>query len=358
MIKNRDRGRSLQIANTESNWYAHPLFPSPHMTLSKRLSSMGLTATLLMNTFVPTSMAASPTKTEESEAMEFTIERGLLWQMDDTEYHPEAVMTRMEFLQMVLMDVYTAPSDYQECFVNIAPDQEVPYTHLFGDVSREAPFARELCMGMFVGLASGYKDATFRPNQQISNAEAIKMITKAYGLVPFMGLRQDPRVPWYEPYRYALAKNGDLKMPMTAMRSPLTRNQAALMFYRLRNLRPAQGVHYESQKAMPMMHAPVKIEWPAETTDTTIDSDIDAVSAPAATTTPEDGMRITNTIRTQSCTRPSRRSILNALENDLPPPSMTCSPRFGSDTKEWTPDEGLANSRAYQLGRNQAMLAH
>jgi hypothetical protein len=275
----------------------------------------------------------------DTEAVAYGIAQGLIAQETDGQYDLDTEVTRMEFLRMVLSDVYTAHSDYEGCFADIAPSpKNTSYTHLFVDVEKTEVIGTELCVGMLVGLASGYSDGTFRPDQTITTAEAAKMITKAYGIAPFLGLRQDPRIPWYEPYRYALARHGEVRFSVAAMNRPITRSQAMMMFHGLRDLRPTEGMRYEPQKARFPWNPEIEIDPALRKND------------PKPTVVPSLNKRTAP--MPSICTRPSKRSISAAARKGLPPPTSNCLFRRFSfqNVKAESSVEGLGASRAFTLG--------
>ncbi|MBI3332258.1 hypothetical protein HYZ99_04890 [Candidatus Peregrinibacteria bacterium] len=119
-----------------------------------------------------------------------------------------------------------------------------PYTRLARDASITEPFAEDLCIGIFVGVVDWQRDGSFRPHDAITFAEAAKIITKSYDVAPRPSLVPQPHVPWFEPYRYALARRNAIPLTVQRMEHQLTWGELAEILYDLRNERPARGARF------------------------------------------------------------------------------------------------------------------
>ena len=139
-------------------------------------------------------------------------------------------MTRAEFVSMLIDDLYVNSGIPSHCYQLIDSVPETPFTYLFTDVRSDDPYARNLCVAMHVGLVKGYRDGSFRPNESLNSAEAIKIIAKAYGLYASgeQGL-------WYAPYVDALAARNAIPSTMTDMAANPTRDQLYWMISRVMN---------------------------------------------------------------------------------------------------------------------------
>ncbi|OGJ55853.1 hypothetical protein A3D88_01870 [Candidatus Peribacteria bacterium RIFCSPHIGHO2_02_FULL_52_16] len=157
------------------------------------------------------------------------------------------LVSRAEFIRLVMDDTYADDVDLQNCFQNIAPDPRRPvsYTHLFKDVSKDVGYGLDLCQGMFVGIVNGDPDGLFRPGKAVNFVEAAKIISKAYGIAPRPSLQPQPRVPWYEPYRYILARWEAIPPSVKRLDQPLTRADVRFILKALATEKPEVGFRYE-----------------------------------------------------------------------------------------------------------------
>lgn len=209
-----------------------------------RLSAI-LLASLLLSLMSETAFAASVDLAavpvpQVSAAMDYVAGRGLLSVQDDGLLHPEFPLTRIDLIHAIVRDVYSG-ENRGACFNNIAPKLPASYSLLFTDVPRTDASAEDVCIGMFVGIVNGRPDGSLQPLHGANLAETAKVVTKAYGIDPFLGLYPNPRVPWHEPYWYALARRHAIPETLKARSQTLTRGEFAEVLYNLRSERPTVG---------------------------------------------------------------------------------------------------------------------
>ena len=149
----------------------------------------------------------------------------------------DSLMTRADFVYELTLNTYP-PESFADCYGNLSP---TPFNLLFADVSRDEPYGPSLCIGMMGGYVSGYSDATFRPNNPMTFAEASPMLAKAYGFRTFPAPNN---LPWYEPYVRVLAKNGAIPLTISGPNHKLTIGEAQEIMDRLAN-----GVTTRSSKS-------------------------------------------------------------------------------------------------------------
>lgn len=190
-----------------------------------------LSCTLVLAGLLP-GVALAQTPTEDFAAAEYALEQEILFPHLDGEFHAKARVTRLEFTLATVDELYTSAKDNDGCFKNMAPSRSARYSLLFKDVPRDSWYGKRLCVAMHVGLISGDREGNFRPFASITNAEASKILAKAYGLTyPTTGELQRP---WYWSSMTALSRRG--AMPATAVpHLILSRQSMATMFYALRN---------------------------------------------------------------------------------------------------------------------------
>lgn len=98
------------------------------------------------------------------------------------EYKPEKEINRAEFLKLIMESSNTATHDnYKSCFPDV-PEDEWYETYV--------------CQAKKEGFINGYPDGTFKPEETISEAEALKMI----GEVMNWPIQKKTKEEWYKPY--------------------------------------------------------------------------------------------------------------------------------------------------------------
>jgi hypothetical protein len=133
---------------------------------------------------------------ENFDAIRFLSEAGVIDGYLDEEtgersYKPENEINRAEFLKILLKDSGYQADLSSKCF----PDVEVDVWY--------APY---VCAAKKLGLVNGYEDGKFKPETMISEAEALKIVGKAFEW-QVEGLEAGEE--WYEPY-LNYAKNAEL----------------------------------------------------------------------------------------------------------------------------------------------------
>lgn len=215
---------------------------------------MRVPASLILSVYLLSSAAPALAQTADSherssdEAIDYVMNRGMLFLQSDGKFHPESSLTRVDLIRSIVRDVYT--EDMRgNCFDAIAPAIPSRYTHLFDDVPRTHSSATEICVGMFTGLVEGREDGRFGADTSANLVEAAKVVSKAYGIAVAPGLHPEPGVPWHEPYWYSLAKRNAIPETVESRDAVLTRGEYAQILYRLRSERPTVGFRYQSVKA-------------------------------------------------------------------------------------------------------------
>jgi hypothetical protein len=124
-------------------------------------------------------------------AIEWAKSRGILQGYPDGTFRPDNSVNRAEFLKIVLTakEVVTANDD--------APLG-------FSDVDNRAWYARFIRFAKQTGIIQGYPDGTFRPEQSVNFAEALKMAYVALGIET-----ADGGPEWYSSY-LSHARNNDI----------------------------------------------------------------------------------------------------------------------------------------------------
>ena len=167
------------------------------------------------------------------DSLFYMQEMGYMRPDGDGSLRPDAPVTRMELVEMLMARVYPQES-FGRCFEELAPSLPVKYTLLFADVHKDAAYGRTLCSAMVVGLVDGNPDGSFRPGQTVDFATAAKLISRAFGLHQ-VG-RDDPaHFPWYLQYTDPLHFNGLVPATVDVPWHVMTRGEVAQLFHALRN---------------------------------------------------------------------------------------------------------------------------
>ncbi len=210
-----------------------------------KVLSTFLTGALVFSSVSP-ALAVTPT-TERAAyqvAISYVQERGILSPMSDGLMHAELPISRQDIVVSVVRDVYK--NDIRpDCFDRISGELPSTFLHLFTDVSLSNAQAKEICVGMFVGLVEGQKDGSFVPQASANLVDVAKVVTKAYGIAPLPSLRIQSGIPWHEPFWFALAKRNAIPETVKSRSSMLTRGEFAEILYRIKDERPVQGFRYQ-----------------------------------------------------------------------------------------------------------------
>lgn len=154
---------------------------------------------------------------ENFDAIKFLSEAGIIDGYLDEEtgersYKPENEINRAEFLKILLKDSGKQADLSSKCFP---------------DVPTDVWYALYVCAAKEAGLVDGYEDGKFRPETTISEAEALKIVGKAF---EWQVDELEAGEQWYEPY-LNYAKNADL-IESDDVSAFLNRGGMAELFFR------------------------------------------------------------------------------------------------------------------------------
>jgi len=174
---------------------------------SSRSSSSSSSSSLLSSASSRSSSRSSSSRPSSSSSSSFTqvfpdvrpsragydaimalYEEGIISGYPDGTYRPGGGINRAEFIKIL---------------VGGFRDQEIiGETDCFADVADEW-FAPYVCAAKRLGWIGGYTDGTFRPAQSVNRAEAMKIVTEAFGAPTPRLTSMPPDVEpgsWYHPY--------------------------------------------------------------------------------------------------------------------------------------------------------------
>jgi hypothetical protein len=152
--------------------------------------------------------------------------KGLMDGREDGTFGPAEPISRGEFIVTVIKAKFTA-ADATTCMEQeIKP--EWPYV-FFKDVERKAQYAPYICVAKRAGIVKGSMDGTLKPDEEISFAEAAKILAMAYG---YGEIKDDL---WYRPYVLRMGEAGAVPEEIKEFTQNINRAQAAEMVYKIDN---------------------------------------------------------------------------------------------------------------------------
>lgn len=141
----------------------------------------------------------------------------------DGTFKPENKINRAEFLKIVM----EASANLNSSALEVAPHDGL--TNCFPDVKNEW-FASYVCVAAQSKFVKGYDDGTFKPDKEITFAEASKIIANVLSL----DVKPDDSGVWYKPYVQALSDKAAVPQDMPGFNYDITRGQMAEMIWRLK----------------------------------------------------------------------------------------------------------------------------
>lgn len=157
------------------------------------------------------------------DAILYLKERGVLSGYSDGTFKPNNTVNRAELLKILIEGRDLVPDESMEnCFTDV----------------KDAWYAKYVCYAKLQGWVQGYEDGSFKPDTQISNVEAIKMLLEVMNVELETGKTQFKDVEigsWYEPY-VKTAHSLGLLQERGALFNPLkhkTRSSISENLYRL-----------------------------------------------------------------------------------------------------------------------------
>jgi len=148
------------------------------------------------------------------EAVETLHEQDVIAGYPDGTFGPRKTVNRAELLKII--------------FKARGGSEPVEGERCFNDVPGGAWFAPYVCAAKRRGIVQGYEDGTFKPEQPVNYAEAIKIVLLAYG----KDITERPGKEWYEAYTAEMDKTEVLPRWSYLPWTELNRERAADMILR------------------------------------------------------------------------------------------------------------------------------
>jgi hypothetical protein len=145
---------------------------------------------------------------------------------EDGSFQPENEISRAAFTKIVIGAVFSE-NEIKSCLSEYVGNSE--QTAFFPDVPVQEWFAPYVCVAKTEGIINGFPDGTFKPEKNISFAEAAKIVGISYGA------EGDEDDIWYAPFVRFLAEKNAIPVSIDALEENITRAQMAEIIYRIKD---------------------------------------------------------------------------------------------------------------------------
>lgn len=146
-------------------------------------------------------------------AVKYAKEKGMIQGFKDGAFRPDAKISRAAFVKIIIKLIYDDSDIYgEDCFVDVKNDW----------------YAKYVCTAKRMGFVKGYRDGTFRPETNISFADASKLISHASE-----NIFTENANPWYEHYVNFLASQYAIPVSIDSVHSDITRAELVDILWRI-----------------------------------------------------------------------------------------------------------------------------
>lgn len=204
----------------------HKIIILPHSFMKQSCFILAFAAMLLSPSIAGAAFTDVISSHDNADAIEYVQSEGVVEGYQDGTYKPERAINRAEFTKIII------GSQYTEAQINSCINQNVPENFsfvFFPDVTKDAWFAKYICIAKDQEIIAGYEDGTFKPEQNISFVEAAKIITKTF---KYNGTA-DAQL-WYKEYVDLLATKRAIPVSINRFTKEITRGEMAEIIYRLK----------------------------------------------------------------------------------------------------------------------------
>lgn len=166
-----------------------------------------------------------PSTHPNSEAIDYVQAQAIVEGYPDGTFRPDKLINRAEFTKIIIGAQFEKAA-IDDC---IAKNTEAGWPFVFfPDVTKEAWFAKYICVAKMNDIVKGYPDGTFKPANDINFSEASKIIVNAFG-IPV-----ETDAVWYKPFVEKLGLAHAIPTTIATFDQKLTRGEMAEMVYRLK----------------------------------------------------------------------------------------------------------------------------
>ncbi len=212
------------------------------MRAFKKITALFLALTLMASMFTVTAFAdVTFNDVDENtafyEAIMDLVDQGVIngYNNEDgtTSFKPEATITRAEFTKMLIA-------------ASVSPSALTGTTTTYSDVATGENAHWALAYIAYASQAkiiNGYEDGTFRPENPVTFAEAVKMIVCSLGYTEAVVGKSDP---WYEVYLTTGKSTGVTKGALAPADTPAQRGMIAQLIRNMLDCKPLEFAGYDA----------------------------------------------------------------------------------------------------------------
>jgi hypothetical protein len=169
-------------------------------------------------------------------AIKYLKDNGISSGYKDGTFKPSQTVNRAEALKMLML-AFSEGASSSGSSTN------------FKDVNSSAWYAKTIAVAVDKGIAAGYKDGTFKPDQTVNRAEYLKLLLKSASIEPSTTISKPYNdvalTDWFAPYAF-LANKMNLLQSSTTFRPAdgMTRAGVAETIYRMKMIEAHNWVTY------------------------------------------------------------------------------------------------------------------
>lgn len=150
------------------------------------------------------------------DSVQYLTDIGAVSGYSDGTFGYNLTLNRAEMLKMIVASKNIS-------YINIRPPSKC-----FNDLSTTAWYYQYVCYAKEFGWVAGYSDGTFKPSQQVTFVEALKMVLEAYNYdVPLSN-------PWYKSYVETASTFNVIPLTIKSFNLPLKRSEMADLLTRVK----------------------------------------------------------------------------------------------------------------------------
>lgn len=152
------------------------------------------------------------------QAIIYLKDQGIIQGYPDGTFRPDQGINRADFLKMLLMPRVMASgriAELKNCFPDVQTEWFAPY----------------VCLAKEEAIINGYADGYFRPNDQLSFAEAAKIVVTSQNLEVNNALYNES---WFHKYVIALEQKAAIPPSITSFNQRINRGELSEILWRIK----------------------------------------------------------------------------------------------------------------------------
>jgi hypothetical protein len=205
-------------------------FSPLHLITGLIVGSMALPAFAQTTPFRKDPFTDVPAQHANHDAIEYLRQKDILRGYPDGTFRPSKLITRGEFIKLVMNPVLVDGQRLNDCIQKEADAPETDSKIFYLDVRADDWFAKEVCLATVTKIVNGYPDNTFKPNHYISFAEGAKITANVFA---YKLDRESGDQWWYMPYIERLAELKAIPTTLRTASQEMTRGEMAEILARL-----------------------------------------------------------------------------------------------------------------------------